>query len=237
MAYIKSAYYGDEKSSRNITDSIRDKIVDGKIDVLADSSLVPLFEVGSKVELTDNDLKDIKDKAIEMCGGNANDSDCIAARTQDLQRQRLEEKENEATSKSNVVKGTRLTVNVVDEKGRTRTLVVPSGQSFKLEGLKLDGKGNVVKLPKAESSWKFVVLWIGTVIYWLFQTFGTIGAYRTLIGYSFVDALSFIYKGFVINIPLVVLMFVLFTMPFGAIFGLAIMFFVPLILGKPNLTQ
>jgi hypothetical protein len=237
MAYIKSAYFGDEKSSRNITDVLRDKIVGGKINVLADSSLLPMFEVGGSVKLTDNELKDINDKAIEMCSGNANDVDCIAARTQDLQRQKLEEKENESTSKSNVVKGRRLTVNVVDKDGKTRTLLVPDGQFFKLDGLRVDAAGNVVNLPKAESSWKFVVIWAGTVLYWLFQTFGTIGAYRTLNGYSLLSAMSFTYRESVINIPLLILMFILFTMPFGAIFGIGIMFFVPLIFGEPNLAQ
>jgi hypothetical protein len=235
MVYIKSAYFGDERSSKNVTETVKDKIADGKINVLADSSLLPMFEVGGEIALTQQEEEDARDEATQQCGGNANDTDCIDAKVQDIQRSKLEDKENQAQSRSNIVKGRRLTVNVIDDNGKTRTLLVPDGQYFKLEGLKLDAQGNIVELPTAESSWKYALFLAGSVVYWLFQTFGTIGAYKTLNGYSYINEFSFIYRETEVNLPLLLLIFILFTMPFGGIVGLLIMFFAPLIFGEPKL--
>lgn len=235
MAYIKSAYFGDEKSMRNVTESILDKISGGRINVLADNSLVPMFE--TTVALTDSDKQDARDEAIQKCGGNANDQDCIDGNLQRIEQRKLEEKENQTVSKANIIKGRRLTVNVVDETGRTRTLLVPDGQYFKLDNLRLDATGSTVKLPDGDSTWKYFVFLFSTILYWLFQTFATVGAYRTLNGYSYIQEFAFTYDRFVINLPLVFLLFTLFMMPFGGILGLLIMFGAPLLLGEPNLAQ
>lgn len=231
MAYIQSAYFGDETSQRNITEVIRDKISGGKIDVVANSSLLPMFEVGGNITLTKEDEKDIKDAAIRACGGNANDTQCIEAKTQDLQRQRLEEKEQETKSSANTVKGRRLTVKVVDEKGRTRTIVVPDGQYFRLD--KIQGtQGGQVKLPDGNKTWRYVVFLLGIVVYYFVQTYGAAGAYKTLNRYQTFQGLNFSVAGYNVNFLLLVMMFFAFTIPF---MGYAIMFFTPLVLGEPNL--
>jgi len=230
MAYIQSAYFGDETSQRNITDVIKDKITGGKIDVLANSSLLPMFEIGKQVTLTKEDEKDITDNAIQLCG-NANDTQCIESRKQDLQRQRLEEKERKQNSSANVVKGRRLTVKVVDQSGRTRTLVVPDGQYFRLDGVqgKPDGP---IELPDGDQTWKYVASLIGIVVYYFIQTYGAAGAYRTLNGYSTFRGFSFQLRDYTVNPILLVMMFFAFTIPF---MGYIFMYLTPLILGEPNL--
>ena len=93
MAYIQSAYFGNETSQRNITEVIRDKVSGNKIDVVANSSLLPMFEIGKDITLTKQDERDIKDASIKACGGNANDTQCIEAKSRALKLQRLKQKE------------------------------------------------------------------------------------------------------------------------------------------------
>jgi hypothetical protein len=131
MAKIQSAYLGDELSSQNITDSLQKQIKDGRIDVEVNSSLIPLIKRSEKVQLTANESDDIEKKAIEQCGG-AFDSRCIEFAKANLQQSRLQEKEKEATSTANMVKGRRLTVTYIDETGKKQTAIIPEGQRFQL---------------------------------------------------------------------------------------------------------
>jgi hypothetical protein len=133
MAKIESAFLGDELSSQNITNSIRDRIDNGngRIDVEVNSSLIPLINRPQKIELTGNERDEIEKKAVEQCGG-AFDSRCVEFAKAKLQASKLEEKEKEATSTANMVKGRRLTVKYTDETGKKQTAIIPEGQRFQL---------------------------------------------------------------------------------------------------------
>jgi hypothetical protein len=126
---IESAYLGDERSRINVLSSLRSKASsDGTISVPVDSRLIPILQVGGEISLTKDEIREAKEKAVEACGG-PNDSTCLEQKQIELQRQRLEEKEQESQSKANIVKGRRLTVTVV-ENGKKKTFEVPEGQTF-----------------------------------------------------------------------------------------------------------
>lgn len=128
---IQSAYFGDEVSSRNVTDSINSRIQGGQTEIPVNSSIIPLLQVGGAITLNDEDKKTIERQAKEQCGGGA-DQTCVANVKQTLARQRLQAKETEnVASTANIIKGRRLTVKVVDEKGKQSEFVIPEGQSFK----------------------------------------------------------------------------------------------------------
>jgi len=131
MAKITSAYLGDEVSSQNITKSLEKRITDGKINVLVDSSLIPIVTRPEKIEISDQEKEEIRNEAEKECG-NANDSNCIEGTKSRLQQSRLEEKQNELNSSANLVKGRRLTVNYIDANGKKQTAIVPEGQYFKM---------------------------------------------------------------------------------------------------------
>lgn len=133
MVYIDSAYFGDEKSFRNITKSFLGKVSGDTIDVLADEKLIPPFEVSDKTELDNLDQRRIREDAVRACGGEA-DQECLERTRLKLSQERLREKEREIERK-NIVKGRRLTVNIVDDQGRRRQIVVPDGQQFTLSGI------------------------------------------------------------------------------------------------------
>lgn len=135
MAYIQSAYLGDERSSQNITKSLNDSIADNKIDVTVNSGLIPMFESSDTITLTEEDEALLTQEAEKQCG-SANDDQCIAATKARLQRSKLEEKELEKQSSAYLIKGRRLTVTFVDEAGKQRTAIVPEGQQFTMENLK-----------------------------------------------------------------------------------------------------
>jgi hypothetical protein len=132
--YIESATLGDELNAQDVTTSLNSKIKNDKIDVLANSSLIPMFESGKKVILSPTDETEVKDSAIKQCG-NANDMSCIDAASAKLKQSKLEELMRKEQSSAFLVKGRRLTVNYIDEKGQRRTAIVPEGQSLKLDGL------------------------------------------------------------------------------------------------------
>lgn len=132
---IQSAYLGDERSRRNITDSLVGRVSNGKLDVLVDSSLIPVLQTGGEVRLSRQEEEAARNEAEKACGG-ASDMSCMELKTQEFKRQRLKEKENEAQSTANIIKGRRLTVTLSDG----RTLEVPEGQHFKLEKVKTDSK-------------------------------------------------------------------------------------------------
>jgi hypothetical protein len=150
MAYIKSATFGDERGARDITSSLSSRISGNKIDVVADSSLIPMFEVSREVSLTQQEIADIREQARKQCSGGQ-DTACITSKTEELKRQRLQDKTKEREVSANVVKGRRLTVTIVDKDGKTRDIIVPDGQKFTMEDLKgtIDANGT-----KQESSWK-----------------------------------------------------------------------------------
>jgi len=139
---IESAYYGDERSSVNITNSLTNKVSGGVLDVTADASLRPTFEAAPETTLDAGDIKKIEEQTVQACGGTA-DQACIERTRLRLSEQRLREKEMEDTSAS-VIKGERLTLNITDANGKRRTLVTPGGQKLRVE--------NVAGGPSSEAS-------------------------------------------------------------------------------------
>lgn len=130
---IDSAYFGDDISFRNITESLRKKISGGKLDVTANDKLLPTFEAAPETTLSTTDEKDVQEAAVKNCGES--DQKCLEVTKAKLRQEKLYEKERTNMSSANVVKGRRLTVIVVDPNGRRRTLVVPDGQQLTLDNV------------------------------------------------------------------------------------------------------
>ena len=217
MAYIKSATLGDERATQDVTKSLNDKINGGKIQVVADSSLIPMFEVGGKVSLSSDEEAEIKQEAEKQCG-SANDSNCMDVTESKLRQSKMEEKKQQQQSSAFLVKGRRLTVTYVDETGKERTVVVPEGQEFKLENLaKRDAKSmeNPFAKPQFESDWKLptftgttleILKVTGIILGVFFYAFSIIATYKTFIqsgftwiGYAATASAVFIpYSGYVL---------------------------------------
>jgi hypothetical protein len=163
MARIESAYFGDEKSFQNITSSLVKKIADGVLDVTADEKLIPVFEAAPTTKLDNKDEKEIRDQAVAACGGEA-DNKCLDATMARLRQDRLKEKERESVSK-NVIKGRRLTVNVIDKDGKRKQLVAPDGQKFRLENVSgaEDPNASILALPTASEIQKRVWIILGVI--------------------------------------------------------------------------
>jgi hypothetical protein len=149
MAYIKSAYYGDEKSQRNATKVLGDKVLGTTLDIDVNEQLIPPFEVAEKVEITSLEEKKIKEQAVKACGGV--DQECIRKTESKLRQQALAEKQNQANSSATAIKGRRLTVNIIDENGQAKRIVVPDGQKFKLDNVSVsDPSKGPLQLPSAD---------------------------------------------------------------------------------------
>jgi hypothetical protein len=133
MAYIESATYGDEKTQRDTTKVLRDKIAGTTIDIDVNESMIPPFEVVDKVELSSLEEKKIREEAARSCGGV--DQECIERTEATLRQEKLNEKQNLASSDAAAIKGRRLTVVYIDETGKRVRKVIPDGQKFKLENV------------------------------------------------------------------------------------------------------
>jgi hypothetical protein len=133
MVFIESAYLGDEQGMKNVTKVLMDKIMGSSIKVPVDDKLIPPFEVVEKTELTKGDEKKIREAAEKACGGP--DQACMEVQMGKMRQQALVAKSTLANSSANVVKGRRLTVNVLDDEGNRRRMVIPDGHNFELDGL------------------------------------------------------------------------------------------------------
>lgn len=182
---IVSAMFGDETVSRDVTKQLNERAKGGEVSVVADSSLLPMFEAVDTVQLSNADKQDIRDKALQECGGGS-DTNCVAARTDALTRTRFQEKQKEVASTANQVKGRRLTV-VVDDNGTKRTLVVPDGSKFELEGV--ESPPEPWDFSAANVAWKTLTTgttvagYIGMLIaafLYVFQIFATADSLQTL---------------------------------------------------------
>ena len=134
MVFVKSATFGDENASKNITSSIQKRVDElGYIDIKADSSLLQAKEVrgGDTSTLDSKDESEIQTKAVEICG-SASDQKCIAFQTENLKASKLQEKALLGSSASEAVRGRRLTLEIVDDLGKSRKIVVPDGQSVSM---------------------------------------------------------------------------------------------------------
>lgn len=128
MADIISATFGDENSMQDITGTVRGMIDGTQLDIAVDQSLVPMFSGNPRVTLSEEELAEIRENAIQQCG--AADQTCVEARTQQLAQQVMQLKLQSAGDASNTVKGTRLKVVLENEDHSQSTYVIPAGQRF-----------------------------------------------------------------------------------------------------------
>lgn len=141
MATILSAEFGDERSTTNVLSTLQSMYKSaGKLDVPVNSSLIPMIvKSEDKVVLSDQEVRDAKEKAISACGG-ASDSMCVEKKSQEFQYSRMKEKQLEQDSGANILKGRRLRVRYKDENGKIMNAEVPEGQHFKFGGKPDEGK-------------------------------------------------------------------------------------------------
>jgi hypothetical protein len=175
--YLESAYYGDEKSFANITKGLAKKIIGGVLDVTSSSELKPVFEAAPETRLTSVDERKLREEAVKACGGEA-DQSCLERTRLKLSQERLKEKENENLVKG-VIKGDRLTVNVVDN-GKRRTLIAPAGQKLRLENIigdKPSDKDAILALPTADQFQARAISLITIVAGTFVWVFGIVATY------------------------------------------------------------
>jgi hypothetical protein len=167
---IESAYYGDEKSFSNITASFINRVIGGNIAVTANGDLKPTFEAATETKLEAADEKEIREEAVKACGGEA-DQKCLEATKLKLSQEKLKEKERTDLGKG-VMKGDRLTVNIVDGNGKRRTLITPAGQEFKLQNV-IGGTTNTpMGLPTLEKTQERVIMIVTVIVsafVWVFS--------------------------------------------------------------------
>lgn len=179
MAYIKSAIFGDEHGGRDVKSSLESKVSGGRIDVVANSSLLPMFEVSKEVRLTEEERRGLREEAIKNCGGPGNTT-CVDREVSRLSQQRLQDKLQQQHTN---IKGRRLTVTVVDASGKERQVIVPEGQKFEMEGMK-GGGWSMPSLPSLAWSGMTTGLTYGTiaaiVVLWAFSLVITIAAFHSL---------------------------------------------------------
>ena len=175
--YLESAYYGDEKSFANITKGLATKIVGGVLDVTSNSDLKPVFEAAPVTKLSPKDERELRQQAVNACGGEA-DQSCLERTQLKLSQERLREKENESLVKG-VIKGDRLTVNVVDN-GRRRTLIAPAGQKLRLENIigdKPSDKNAILALPSTSDIQDRAISLLTVLVGTFFWVFGIVASY------------------------------------------------------------
>lgn len=194
MVYIESAFLGDEKDARDVSKVLRDKVVGTTIKVPVDNKLIPPFVVTNKAELSKDDERRITESAERQCGGA--DQNCIEVKKSELKQQMLLSKASESASTANIVKGRRLTVNVRDEGGKLKTVVVPEGQVFELEGISgMDPRKPPTTLPSLDSiksnSLEFATIAV-LAFFWVFGVAATYALF-TRKGWGYIAAvLAFI---------------------------------------------
>jgi hypothetical protein len=133
MVFIESAFLGDEQGMRNVTKVLNNKIVGSSINVPVNDELIPPFEVVENTKLSTQEERMIRQQAERACGGA--DQQCVEAKIGELSQIALTAKSTASNSSANVIKGRRLTVNVLDDQGNRRRMVVPDGHDFKIDGL------------------------------------------------------------------------------------------------------
>jgi hypothetical protein len=180
MAYIESAFYGDEKSQRNATKVLKDKVTGTGLDLDVNEQLIPPFEVVDKVELSSKEEKKIREEASRQCNGV--DEDCFRKTEDKLRQNALIEKQSQANSSATAIKGRRLTVNIIDENGERRRIVVPDGQKFKLENVTVnDPKKGPLQVPSKEYIQNQMSLIAGIVFSTLIYVFSIAATYTLFV--------------------------------------------------------
>jgi hypothetical protein len=180
MATITSVTIGDERSTRDITKSfLRDQVRGSTVDVVSGSSLIPAFETTPITRLDDVETQAIKESAIKECG-NANDIRCIDSTTQRLTQAKLADKQNEARSSINTIKGRRMTVNYSDKDGN-HTILVPDGQTFHLDNVQKEGGAmSSLALPTVSGTTAQIFRILGIIVGSFLYAFSIAATYKTL---------------------------------------------------------
>jgi hypothetical protein len=183
MAFIESAFYGDERSQRNATKVIGDKITGTSLKLDVNEQLIPPFEVAEKVEITDSEEKKLKEQAVKQCGGV--DQECVRTTTALLRQNALTEKQTQANSSATAIKGRRLTVNIIDETGQRRRIVVPDGQKFSLDNVSVNDptKGSL-QLPSPDYIQTQLATLAGLVVSTLIYVFSVAATYTLFMLYT-----------------------------------------------------
>ena len=152
---VKSATWGDERSSTDVTQAMIEKAKPGYVDFVADNSIVPVFDVfGSRtVTIDDAESQTIKSQAISACNNNQADKKCIEFQTNQLETQLLQKKTAEAQSSANIITGRRLTLTIIDDNGMERVLAVPDGQKVQF------GDKPKIAMPETFSGGTSTLLW------------------------------------------------------------------------------
>lgn len=172
--FLESAYYGDEKTFTNITKGLLPKIVGGVLDVTSNSELRPVFEAAAETNLDSKDQRAIREEAVKGCGGES-DQSCLERTRLKLSQERLKEKENENLVRG-VIKGDRLTVNILDN-GKRRTLVAPAGQKLRLENLSDGTRAASNPLPTYDEFQTRMFVLLGVVVSTFIWVFGIVAVY------------------------------------------------------------
>jgi hypothetical protein len=183
MAFIESAFYGDERSQRNATKVIGDKITGTSLNLDVNEQLIPPFEVAEKVEITDSEEKKLKEQAVKQCGGV--DQECVRTTTALLRQNALTEKQTQANSSATAIKGRRLTVNIIDETGQRRRIVIPDGQKFSLDKVSVNDptKGSL-QLPSPDYIQTQLATLAGLVVSTLIYVFSVAATYTLFMLYT-----------------------------------------------------
>jgi hypothetical protein len=176
MAFIESAFYGDERSQRNATKVLGDKITGTSLNLDVNEQLIPPFEVAEKVEITSLEEKKIKEQAVKQCGGV--DQECVRTTEALLRQNALTEKQTQANSSATAIKGRRLTVTIIDETGQRRRIVIPDGQKFSLDNVSVTNprKGGF-QAPTAAQVQSQMMMLAGLVVSTLVYVFSVAATY------------------------------------------------------------
>jgi hypothetical protein len=174
--FIQSAHYGDENSMKRITHILKDKVLGTTLDISVDEKLIPPFEVAEKTELNTIEVEKIRKEASKSCGGA--DQDCINATEARLRQAELAEKERKANTSAGVIKGRRLTLNLVDENGKLRRVIVPDGQKLKLDNVSVvDPKTGGSGMPSMQYFQNQLYLIAGVIVATVVYVFGVLATY------------------------------------------------------------
>jgi hypothetical protein len=150
--FLESAFYGDEKTTRNVLKVLQDKLMGTSINVDVNDKIIPPFEVVDKTELTTSEERKIRRQATESCGGV--DQQCIQTTESRLRQDALAAKQRQNNLNQAAIKGKRLTVTVLEvgANGQTtrRKIVIPEGQKFDLQNVSVTDPRKPMELPPFE---------------------------------------------------------------------------------------
>ena len=134
MVVIQRATYGDDTSNTDVTAAVANRLSSaGTVQIPVNSSLVPFFTLAETVSLSQTEVKQAKDRAVEACGG-PQDQLCVAKKTEEMKSKMLDEKRAQSNRVDNIVRGNRLEL-VVRDGASVRKIAVPEGQVLTEETL------------------------------------------------------------------------------------------------------